>query len=159
MERHLNYIAGESVTPTSNQYYQTHNPACPQQALGEFPLSAATDVDSALNAAEHARDAWADMPGPQRAALLVRFVQLLVDSKNELAKIITLEQGKALSESSGEVTRAAAEASFSAGEALRLSGQTFPSERPGLTCFTVLEPLGVVATITPWNFPVVSPVR
>ncbi len=159
MERHQNYIAGARVAPESKEYYQTHNPACPQQALGEFPLSAAADVDVALAAAESARDTWADMPAPQRAALLMRFSQLLADSKNELAKIITLEQGKALSESTGEVTRAATEASFAAGEALRLSGQTFPSERPGLTCYTVLEPLGVVAAITPWNFPVVSPVR
>ena len=159
MERHQNYIAGEWVVPTSKQYYQTHNPACPHQALGEFPLSAATDVDSALAAADQARDDWADMPAPQRAALLLQFSQLLIDSKNELAKIITLEQGKVLSESSGEVTRAAAETNFAAGEALRLSGQTFPSERPALSCFTVLEPLGVVAAITPWNFPVVSPVR
>src|SRR5262252_117110 len=159
MERHQNYIAGEWVAPTSKQYYQTHNPACSQQALGEFPLSEAADVDSALAAAERARDAWADMPGPQRAALLLRFVQLLVDSKNELARIITLEQGKALSESIGEVTRAAAEAAFAAGEAVRLSGQTFPSERRGFSCYTVLQPVGVVAAITPWNFPVVSPVR
>src|SRR5215475_12379404 len=159
MERHQNYIAGEWVVPTSKQYYQTHNPACPHQALGEFPLSAATDVDSALAAADQARDDWADMPAPQRAAPLLQFSQLLIDSKNELAKITTLEQGKVLSESSGEVTRAASETTFAAGEALRLSGQTFPSERPGLTCFTVLEPLGVVAAITPWNFPVVSPVR
>jgi len=91
--------------------------------------------------------------------MLVRFSQLLADSQNELAKIVTLEQGKALHESTGEVVRASSEASFSAGEALRLCGNTFPSERPGFTCYTVLEPLGVVAAITPWNFPVVAPVR
>ena len=159
MERHQNYIGGQWVAPEGKKYYQTHSPACPQQVLGEFPSSAAADVDAALAAAEAARNAWADMPAPQRAAILLRFSQLLADSKNELARIITLEQGKALAESAGEVARAAAEASFAAGEALRLSGQTFPSERPGLTCYTVLEPLGLVVAITPWNFPVVSPVR
>src|SRR5215472_15200694 len=159
MERHQNYIDGEWVAPKSKEYYQTHNPARPQEALGEFPLSAAPEVDAALAAAERARDTWSEMPVTQRAALLLRFSQLLADSTNELAKIITLEQGKALCESAAEVTRAATEASFAAGEALRLCGQTFPSERPGLTCYTVLEPLGVVAAITPWNFPVVSPVR
>ena len=159
MEQHQNYIDGQWVVPESKNYYQTHNPASPQQVLGKFPASAAADVDAAIAAAEAARDAWGDMPAPQRAAILLRFSQLLADSRNELARIITLEQGKALSESVGEVARAAAEASFAAGEALRLSGQTFPSERPGFTCYTVLEPLGVVAAITPWNFPVVSPVR
>ena len=84
---------------------------------------------------------------------------MLTDSQNELARIVTLEQGKALQESTGEVARASSEASFSAGEALRLCGNTFPSERPGFNCYTILEPLGVVATITPWNFPVVAPVR
>src|SRR5262249_41905724 len=106
-----------------------------------------------------ARAIWNQTQAPQRAAILLRFSQLLLDSQNELARIVTLEQGKALCESVGEVTRAAAEAAFAAGEALRLSGQTFPSERPGFSCYTVLQPLGVVAAITPWNFPVVSPVR
>jgi aldehyde dehydrogenase (NAD+) len=90
---------------------------------------------------------------------LFRFAQLLEDSKAELARIITLEQGKALCESTGEVGRAAAEARFMAGEASRICGQSFPSERPGFSAYTVLEPLGIVAVICPWNFPVVTPVR
>jgi acyl-CoA reductase-like NAD-dependent aldehyde dehydrogenase len=90
---------------------------------------------------------------------LLRFSQLLADSQSGLARIVTLEQGKALQESTGEIARASAEASFSAGEALRLCGNTFPSERAGFNCYGILEPLGVVAAITPWNFPVVAPVR
>ena len=129
------------------------------KSLGEFPRSRAADVEAALASAETARATWNQTQAPQRAAILLRFSQLLMDSRDELARIITLEQGKALCESIGEVTRAAAEAAFAAGEAVRLSGQTFPSERPGFTCYTVLQPVGVVAAITPWNFPVVSPVR
>ena len=159
MARHQNYIAGQWVPPADAHYYQSHNPACPWQVLGEFPRSGPADVEAALASAEAARAIWSNTLAPQRAAILLRFSQLLLDSKEELAKIITLEQGKALCESMGEVTRAAAEAAFAAGEALRLSGQTFPSERPGFTCYTVLQPVGIVVAITPWNFPVVSPVR
>jgi alpha-ketoglutaric semialdehyde dehydrogenase len=159
MERHLNYIAGKWAPPKTGDYYQSHNPACPSQVLGEFPRSGAADVDAAVASAEAARVIWNQTQAPQRAAILLRFSQLLLDSKDELARIVTLEQGKALCESVGEVTRAASEAAFAAGEAVRLSGQTFPSERPGVSCYTVLQALGVVAAITPWNFPVVSPVR
>ena len=99
------------------------------------------------------------MPAPRRGAILFRFAQLLEDSTSELARIVTLEQGKALAESAGEVGRAAAEARFMAGEASRAIGQTFPSERAGFSCYTVSEPLGAVAAICPWNFPVVTPVH
>jgi alpha-ketoglutaric semialdehyde dehydrogenase len=159
MARHQNYIAGQWVAATNGDYYQSHNPACPSQVIGEFPRSGPADVDAALASAETARAIWNQTQAPQRAAILLRFSQLLLDFKEELARIITLEQGKAVCESVGEVTRAAAEAAFAAGEAVRLSGQTFPSERAGFTCYTVLQPVGVVAAITPWNFPVVSPVR
>src|SRR5215831_12599198 len=131
MERHLNYIAGKWVPPETSDYYQSHNPACPPQVIGEFPRSGSADVDAAVASAEMARVVWDQTPAPQRAAILLRFSQLLVDSKNELARIVTLEQGKALCESIGEVTRAAAEAAFAAGEAVRLSGQTFPANARG----------------------------
>jgi acyl-CoA reductase-like NAD-dependent aldehyde dehydrogenase len=159
MERYQDYIAGKWVPPETGDYYESHNPACPSQILGEFPHSGSADVDAAVASAESTRVIWEQTQAPQRAAILLRFSQLLLDSKNELARIVTLEQGKALCESTGEVTRAATEAAFAAGEAVRLSGQTFPSERPGFSCYTVLQPVGMVAAITPWNFPVVSPER
>jgi alpha-ketoglutaric semialdehyde dehydrogenase len=159
MQSHSNYISGKWSAPETGSYYSTHNPAHPDQALGEFPCSGKLDVALAVCAAKQAFPDWSKTPGPQRGAMLFRFAQLLEDSRNELARIITLEQGKALGESAGEVLRAAAEARYMAGEASRPHGQTFPSERAGFTCQTVAEPLGVVATISPWNFPVVTPVR
>ncbi|MCX6628907.1 MAG: aldehyde dehydrogenase family protein, partial [Candidatus Solibacter sp.] len=159
MQTHANFIAGKWAPPKTGSYYTTHNPAHPDQALGEVPCSGTADAEAAVGAAKEAFPGWANTPGPQRGALLFRFAQLLEDSKNELARIITLEQGKALGESAGEVGRAAAEARYMAGEASRPVGQTFPSERAGFSCHTVAEPLGVVATISPWNFPVVTPVR
>lgn len=159
MQRHANFIAGKWAPPEAGSYYTTRNPAHPDQALGEFPCSGRPDAEAAVRAARQAFPDWAKTPAPQRGALLLRFAQMLEDSKNELARIITLEQGKALSESAGEVGRAVAEARYMAGEASRPIGQTFPSERAGFSCHTVAEPLGVVAAISPWNFPVVTPVR
>ena len=159
MQAHANFISGKWAPPETGSYYSTHNPAHPDQALGEFPCSGRPDVEAAVSAAKQAFPDWSKTPAPQRGALLFRLAQLLEDSRSELARIITLEQGKALGESAGEVSRAAAEARYMAGEASRPIGQTFPSERAGFSCQTVAEPLGVVATISPWNFPVVTPVR
>lgn len=157
-EQHLNFIDGKWCAPQTGKFYSIVNPAHPSQRLGSFASSGPSDVDAAIRAAADAA-AWAETPGPQRGSLLFRFAQLLDESRTELAKIITLEQGKALGESTGEVGRAAMEARFMAGEASRSWGQSFPSERAGYTAYTVREPLGVIATICPWNFPVVTPVR
>jgi aldehyde dehydrogenase (NAD+) len=159
MQQHANFIAGKWTPSEAGGFYEIHNPAHPETVLGRFPKSVKADAEAAVDAAQGALPAWAETPGPQRGALLLRFAQLLEDSRKQLAEIITLEQGKALGESMGEVSRAAVEARYMAGEASHPAGQTFPSERAGFTCQTVLEPLGVVAAISPWNFPVVTPVR
>jgi acyl-CoA reductase-like NAD-dependent aldehyde dehydrogenase len=158
-EQHLNFIGGKWCEPQTGKFYRITNPAHPSDVLGSFASSGQADADAAIQAASNAANAWAGMPGPQRGALLFRFAQLLDESKTELGKIITLEQGKALGEGIGEVGRAATEARFMAGEASRGWGQSFASERAGYTAYTVQEPLGVVAAICPWNFPVVTPVR
>ena len=160
MQTYTNFIGGKWTPPDAGTYYSTHNPAHPEQALGRVPELRAAGC-------RRGRDSRAIRPcrlgQPRRAAARLdrcsRFAQLLEDSRNELAKIITLEQGKALGEALGEVSRAVVEARYMAGEASRPGGRRFPSERAGFTCQTVAEPLGVVATISPWNFPVVTPVR
>jgi len=159
MMQHRNFIRGEWTPSSGGARYSIRNPARPEECLGEFADSTAIDAATAVESAACAAQAWADTPAPQRGAVLFRLSQLLEESKNELGRIITLEQGKALGEAVGEVGRAAAEARFMAGEASRATGHTFPSERPGVSCYTVSEPLGVVAAICPWNFPVVTPVR
>jgi acyl-CoA reductase-like NAD-dependent aldehyde dehydrogenase len=159
MEKHANFIGGAWLPPQEARYYQRENPAHPDQVIGEFPASSVADVDAAVSSAQSALASWVSTPGPKRGALLFRFAELLEQSKQKLAQIVTVEQGKSLSESMGEVGRAAAEARYMAGEASRPFGQSYPSERPGIVCYTVTEPLGVVAAICPWNFPVVTPVR
>ena len=111
--------------------YAIYNPARPRECLGEFADSTEADVATAIDAAARsAADAWANTPPPQRGAVLFRFAQLLEESKTELARIVTLEQGKALAEAAGEVGRAAAEARFMAGEASRAMRADVP-ERAG----------------------------
>ncbi len=159
MEQNCNFIGGQWTPAASGERYTIYNPARPREALAEFPRSSAADVEAAVSAAAAAAPAWSAMPAPQRATYLLRVADLLEGAKQDLGRIITLEMGKALPEAVGEVGRAAVEARFAAGEASRLDGCTFPSERPGITCMTRLEPLGVVAAISPWNFPIVTPVR
>ena len=89
MARHLNFINGAWVPSQNGAFYPTHNPAHPDQVVGEFPRSDAADAGAALAAAEAARTAWARTPGPQRGALLLRFAQLLEEAKSELGRIIT----------------------------------------------------------------------
>lgn len=154
-----NFIDGRWLPPSTGRWYEIHNPADTSQVLGRFPLSDATDVDAAVAAARRAFETWRETPAPRRGELMFRFADALMAHQEELARILTLEEGKPIGEARSEVERAAREARYTAGEATRLAGSTLPSERQGVLCLTVRQPLGVVAAITPWNFPVVSPVR
>ena len=136
-----NFIRGDWIPSSGGASYVIRNPAQPSERLGEFADSTETDAVAAVASASSAAPSWADTPGPQRGAVLFRFAQLLDDAKNELGRIVTLEQGKALAEAVGEVGRAAAEARFMAGEASRAGGHTFPSERAGVSCHTIAEPV------------------
>jgi acyl-CoA reductase-like NAD-dependent aldehyde dehydrogenase len=157
--QHANFIGGGWVRSSGGATYAIRNPARPTESLGEFADSTDADAVAAVDSAAAAARAWGETPGPQRGAVLFKFAQLLDDSRETLGRIVTFEQGKALNEAMGEVSRAAAEARFMAGEASRAAGQVFPSERPSVSCHTIHEPLGIVAAICPWNFPVVTPVR
>jgi len=159
MTEYRNFIGGEWVAPKSGRYKPNINPARIDETLGLFPLSGEEDVDAAIEAAESALKTWRQVPAGKRAAILYKFADLLEADADHLGRILTREQGKVLGESVGEVRRAAAEARFMAGEALRVVGETYPSETQGVWIQRRREPLGVVACITPWNFPVVTPVR
>lgn len=156
--RYGNFIDGEWREPGSNAS-AIRNPAAKDQVLGHFAESSADEVDRAVRAAHRAWRAWREVPGPERGAILFRAADLLEQRVEELAFILSGEQGKVLAESRGEVMRAAKELRFCAGEASRVDGVTLPSEKRGGFAMTFREPLGVVAAIAPWNFPVVTPVR
>ena len=144
--------AGERSTPV-------YNPADRDQLLGRFADSSADDVDRAVRAAHEAWLEWRKVPGPDRGAILFRAADLLEAKADELAFALAAEQGKVLAEARGEVGRAAKELRFCAGEASRIDGDVLPSEKRNGFAFTTREPIGVVAAIGPWNFPVVTPVR
>src|SRR6185295_11705758 len=120
--------------------------------------STVEETRAAIAAAEAALPAWRAMPAPRRGAILFEAWRILTARKEELARALTHEEGKAISESRGEVSKAINVAEFIAGEARRLNGETSPSELPSTLAYTVRVPHGVCALITPWNFPVAIPV-
>lgn len=135
------------------------NPADPADRIATVPDSTAGDVDAAVAVARRAAPAWAATPAPARGDVLRRWNELIGEHAEELAALMTREMGKPLAESRGEIGRARLELDYAAGEGTRLHGTTVPSRAAGQLVFTEREPLGVVAAITPWNFPAVAPIR
>jgi aldehyde dehydrogenase (NAD+) len=151
-----NHIGGEWVEPDSGDRYVNVNPAT-GEALGEFPLSDEADVERAVASAKEALPEWRRVPVPVRGELMRRFADLLAEHKEELASIETREMGKILNEARGDVQEGIDTAHFAIGESRRLYGRTTPSELPDKLCFTERRPVGVVALVTPWNFPAALP--
>lgn len=151
-----NRIGGERRT--SAQSMDVIDPAT-ERVLASVPLSSEADVNDALGVAAAAGEAWGQTTAQERARILGRWADSVLAHRAALAATATAEMGKPLAESLGEVDRAAAEITFMAGEAMRLTGESIPSSVPGTLVVTLRVPVGLVLAITPWNFPVVSPVR
>jgi alpha-ketoglutaric semialdehyde dehydrogenase len=154
-----NYIAGEWVAASSGETYETRNPGRTSEVVGRYPLSTAQDVNRAVEAAHRALQEWRDVPAPERMEYVHGLIEIWRRRRDELGEAVTLEMGKPIIEARSEVDRGIGEMRFTAGEALRVGGETKPSGRPDLLAYTVREPLGVIAAVTPWNFPVLSPIR
>jgi aldehyde dehydrogenase (NAD+) len=152
-----NFIAGAWSDSLSGKRFQSRNPADTRQVIAEAPFSAQDDVDRAVAAARAALPAWRRMPAPRRGEILYRAGELLIRSKQRLGELVTLEMGKVIAEGLGDVQEAIDISFYMAGEGRRLQGETVPSELPDKDCKSVREPLGVVALVTPWNFPVAIP--
>jgi acyl-CoA reductase-like NAD-dependent aldehyde dehydrogenase len=153
----LNFIGGEWVSATGGKNFQSCNPAATHQIVATVPLSGTEDVDRATAAAREAFPAWRRLPAPRRGEMLFRAGELLSREKGRLGELVTREMGKVLAEGLGDVQEAIDIAFYMAGEGRRLQGETVPSELPDKDCKSFREPLGVVALITPWNFPVAIP--
>jgi succinate-semialdehyde dehydrogenase/glutarate-semialdehyde dehydrogenase len=117
------------------------------------PDSGATDARAALDAAHAAFPAWRAVPAKQRAQILKRWNDLILAHQEDLGRLISREQGKPLAEGRGEVAYAASYVEWFAEEATRANGELIPAPLPGRRMFALKEPVGVVAAITPWNFP------
>ena len=150
-----NLINGEWSTG-SLKTIQNIDPAS-GESLGEVVVSGKAEVEAAIAAAKAAFPAWKKTPAPKRGEILMKAAAEMTRRKDELARAMTLEEGKTLGESAGEIQRAINNITFQAGQGLRFGGDVVPSELPSTFCYTQREPLGVVALVTPWNFPVAIP--
>ena len=154
---HQNYIGGMWCDSVSGQHYPIVNPAHTTQVAGQFQASLPQDAENAIAAASAAAKGWANTSAPQRGAILYRVLDVMARRADELAEAITLEEGKPIADATGEVKRAMNIIEYAAGEGRRLFGYTTPSELPDTVAYTVKRPIGVVAIITPWNFPLAIP--
>ena len=152
-----NFIGGKWVDSVSGRTYPIHNPAHKNMVLGEFQASGGDDSLVAVEAAQEALPGWSGTPAPARAAILFRALDIMRERADDIARTITLEEGKPIADAQGEVKRAMNIIEYAAGEGRRMFGYTTPSELPNTVAYTVRRPLGVVAIITPWNFPIAIP--
>ncbi|MBP1752079.1 MAG: aldehyde dehydrogenase [Geobacteraceae bacterium] len=152
-----NFIAGSWVESRDGRTFVSLNPADTRKTIATVSLSQKEDVDRAVFAARQAFHGWRLTPAPRRGEILYRAGELLIGKKNRLGELVTSEMGKVLPEGLGDVQEAIDMAFFMAGEGRRLYGETAPSELPDKDCKTVREPIGVMALVTPWNFPIAIP--
>src|SRR6266850_1076829 len=153
-----NFIGGEWVQSAGTRRKERRNPANHDDVIGLVTLSTREEARQAVAAAAGAFPAWRATPAPVRGRIIAKAAQIMTDRQQELGRLLTREEGKTLSESAGEIQRSINILDYMAGESRRIGGETLPSELPKNFAYTIRQPLGVVACITPWNFPVAIPV-
>jgi len=144
------YVGGEWIMDEAD--FAVINPAT-GETLGKVPKLGRAAVEQAITTADAALPAWRGLLAKERAAILRRWHGLMLQHADDLARIITLEQGKPLAEARGEVVYAAGFLEWFAEEAKRVYGEVIPSPWQGRRIITLKQPIGVAALITPWNFP------
>ena len=150
LKREACLIAGEWVT--GEHWIDVDNPAT-GKTIGRVPSLGAGETERAIAAAEEAMKPWAARTAKDRAIVLRRYFDLIMARQDELAAILTEEQGKPLTEAKGEIAYAASFIEWFAEEAKRVYGDVIPGHQPDKRIIVLKQPIGVVAAITPWNFP------
>jgi alpha-ketoglutaric semialdehyde dehydrogenase len=158
VSRAKNYVNGKWTDPSGKKAPERRNPANFDDVVGVVPFSSREEARAAVDAAVAAFPAWRNTPTPVRGKIIARAAQIMTEQIDDLARILTREEGKTINESKGEILRSINVLEFMAGQARLLGGETLPSELPKNFAYTIKQPLGVVAIITPWNFPVAIPV-
>ncbi|MBK9711953.1 MAG: aldehyde dehydrogenase family protein [Kouleothrix sp.] len=158
MKTYQNFIGGEWVGSTSKRRAPNINPANTDDVIGEVPLSTREEAIVAVDLAARAFLEWRRVPAPKRGAIVSRAAQLMIERKEEIARALSREEGKLVAEARGEMQRSINIMEFCGSHGRRLNGETIPLELADNLGYTVKQPLGVVALITPWNFPVAIPV-
>ena len=151
-----NFIGGEWRAADSCATFASYNPAT-EELLAHAADSGTRDVAAAVAAAEMAYAEWRAWPAPRRGELLYAVARLLEERKEALSRLMTREMGKVIVEARGDVQEAIDMAYFMGGEGRRLNGYTAPVEMPNKFGMALRDPAGVVALITPWNFPCAVP--
>lgn len=151
-----NYIGGKWTDSRTNTYEKVYNPAT-KEVLCEVPISTKEDLIEAVEVAEEAFAKWKQVAVPRRARILFNFQQLLVAHKNELARLITRENGKNLTEALGEVQRGIENVEFAAGSPTLMMGDSLASIATDVEVANYRYPIGVVGGISPFNFPMMVP--
>ncbi len=146
------YINGEWVDADSREVRSITNPAT-GEVLGTVPNMGAAETRRAIEAADAAWPAWREKTAAERAAILRRWFELMLAHKEDLARLMTLEQGKPITESRGEVNYGASFIEWFAEEGKRIYGDTIPQHQADRRIVVIKQPIGVCAAITPWNFP------
>lgn len=152
------YINGEWKGGASGQRQTRENPANTSETIGSYPLSGADDAIEAIEAAHRAVPGWKALPWPARSEILHRAANILDEHKEDLARTMAREIGKPIGEARGEVKRGVVLLRYYAGEGLRSVGEVYPPSDGKTLLYSNRIPLGVVAVITPWNFPVAIPI-
>src|SRR5882672_8014122 len=158
MDTYRNFIGGKWIESSSSRTVNNINPANIDDVIGPVRPATREETRAAIDEASDAFNGWRKTPAPARGKIVAQAARLMEEAKEELASILTREEGKALSESRGELQRSINVSEFCAGESRRMNGETILSELPANFAYTIKQPLGVVACVTPWNFPVAIPV-
>ncbi|WP_433632611.1 aldehyde dehydrogenase family protein [Halomicrococcus sp. NG-SE-24] len=156
-QTYQNYIDGEWTEATTGETFDNRSPSNTDELIGRYQRSSEEDAVAAVEAAVTAADAWADTPAPERGRVLEDTSRLLADRKDELTETLSREEGKTLDEASGEVQRAVDIFQYYAAKARDLGGRVKSPSASDQNLYTVEEPLGVTALITPWNYPIAIP--
>jgi len=146
------YLAGQWVNADTGATVAVTNPATGEH-IGTVPMCGAEETQRAIAAADVAQRQWRDVPAKERSAVLYRLNALMLEHQDDLALILTSEQGKPLAEAKGEIAYAASFIEWFAGEARRVYGDTIPATQPDRRILAIKQAIGVTAAITPWNFP------
>lgn len=148
----LNRIGAERLASDGGEVFERRNPADPDTVVSTAPESTVGDVTAAVDAALDGLATWRRSAPTERAAVLTKAARLLAQRADEIAEEMVAEEGKPLADARGEAGRTPKNLELYAGEAYRLTGATFPSDDTPIV-YSTLDPVGVVAVITPWNFP------
>ena len=152
----MHFIKGATLAGTSGRSQDVFNPAT-GSVVGTVPLASASEVDTAVAAAEAALPGWANTPPAKRAQIMFKFRDLINQNLDKLARLISAQHGKTLDDARGEVARGLEVVEFACGIPHLLKGEYSAQVASGVDSYSLRQPVGVVAGITPFNFPAMVP--